>query len=105
MKRRAMKLTRAKVPMCPQCKIALDWEWFDDAKDQGDGRCPKCRAPWFLHGLNHPDWGYHAPDVEAIREVVGELRSTTSTYVGMFERKFFYRLADRLEAALEGKNE
>lgn len=61
-----MKLTRATIPMCPQCKVALDWEWDDDAKDQGDGRCPKCRAPWFLHGFNHPDWGYHAPDVEGV---------------------------------------
>ena len=61
-----MKLTRATIPMCPQCKVALDWEWDDDAKDQGDGRCPKCRAPWFLHGFNHPDWGYHAPDIEGV---------------------------------------
>jgi len=56
--------------MCPECKVALDWEWDDDARDQGDGKCPKCGAPWFLHGFNHPDWGYHAPDLDAIREVV-----------------------------------
>lgn len=61
-----MKLIRATVPMCPECKIRLYWEWEDESHDQGEGRCPQCKALWFLYGLDHPDWGVYIPDVEAV---------------------------------------
>lgn len=53
-----LKLTQAKVPMCPECEA--------EASPMGKGW--QCSCGW--HGTKSKLlWGYHAPDLDAIREV------------------------------------
>jgi len=63
-----MKLTRATIPMCPECGAELD-----DSRSMWDWDC-ECGAELY-HA--HAHWGYYAPDVDG---VAAELRNVASRW-------------------------
>ena len=81
-----MKLTRATIPMCPGVSNGCGAElpnshtWYEG--NTLFCRCPSCDTVSEFHEW---DYGYHTPDVEAIREVVREAADALA------------RVADRLE--------
>jgi predicted amidophosphoribosyltransferase len=82
--------------MCPECGAAL-------AEDQSMWMCDGCGSELFRH---HVDYGYHAPDVEAIREVVREIKMAVKEMGRDFhacaKARTLKPWADRLESALKG---